>query len=209
VIVVGLGNPGRKYEETRHNAGFLVLGVASRRWRAGTWRKHALYEENTVSLGGRQHTLIRPLTYMNCSGEAVGQLLKGGADPADLMVILDDVDLPLGRIRLRPQGGAGGHRGLQSILEVLSPASIARMRIGVGRPTEAGEVVDHVLGAFASEERVQFAQMLERAVDALQVVFRSGIEPAMNRFNGLPAPWEASAGEEGDGTSAEVREEEN
>ncbi len=189
MIVMGLGNPGEEYRDTRHNAGFMVLEAACRRWRSGDWRRHGPYLENQIQLAGRSHRLIQPMTYMNCSGEAVEKLVAAGACAADLFVVLDDVDLPLGRMRIRPSGGPGGHNGLQSILDVLSPQSVARMRFGVGRPEGVGQMVDHVLGEFSPEEGEQFEQMLARALDALHVILKQGITPAMNRFNGLPAPW--------------------
>jgi PTH1 family peptidyl-tRNA hydrolase len=203
MFVVGLGNPGPEYERTRHNAGFLVLEAARRRWRGSGWRGQALYEESELRLAGRVHRLIRPTTYMNRCGDAVERLLRIGAAADDLLVVLDDLDLPLGRIRIRPHGGAGGHNGLQSVLAAVSPASVARMRVGVGRPIVADGAVDHVLGDFAPEEWARFEQVVERALEALQVALRRGITPAMNQFNGLPAPWEEGpAGPGGNARSA-------
>ncbi len=190
MFVVGLGNPGPEYERTRHNAGFLVLEAARRRCRGSAWRHAARYDESELRLGGRQHWLIRPTTYMNRSGEAVERILQSGGSADELLVVLDDLDLPLGRIRIRPHGGAGGHNGLQSVLAAVGSAELARLRIGVGRPNAADGAVDHVLGDFAAEEWAQFEQVLARAVEALQVILRRGVAPAMNQFNGLPAPWE-------------------
>lgn len=190
MLVVGLGNPGPEYARTRHNAGYLVLEAARQRWHGPAWRTRSRYEESHVRLGGQQHGLIRPTTYMNCSGEAVERVLRLGSAPDDLLVVLDDIDLPLGRIRIRPHGGAGGHNGLQSVLDAVGPASVARMRIGVGRPAAQAGTVDHVLGDFAPEEWAQFGLMLDRVLEALQVALRRGVTPAMNLFNGLPAPWE-------------------
>jgi peptidyl-tRNA hydrolase, PTH1 family len=190
MFVVGLGNPGPEYERTRHNAGYLVLEAGRRKWRGSAWRTQSRYEESELKLGGRRHWLIRPTTYMNCSGEAIERIMRLGCAPGELFVVLDDIDLPLGRIRIRPHGGAGGHNGLQSVLDAVGPASVARMRIGVGRPTAAAGAVDHVLGDFAPGEWAQFEQVLERALGALQVALRRGVTPAMNQFNGLLAPWE-------------------
>ncbi len=173
------------------------------------------YEEAPLRRAGAQHRLIRPLTFMNCSGEAVARLLRGGADPDDLLVILDDVDLPLGRLRIRPGGGAGGHHGLQSILDAVTPATVARMRVGVGRPErETGAaMVEHVLGAFDAQEREHFEQILVRALEALHVILKQGVQPAMNRFNGLPAPWDETATDPGaandGGASARAKREGN
>lgn len=213
MILVGLGNPGPEHAGTRHNAGFLVVEAACRRWRAGTWHKRALYDENSLRLAGKQHRVIRPTTFMNRSGEAVTRLLVGDADPDELLVILDDVYLPLGRIRIRAEGGSGGHNGLQSILEALSPASVARLRIGVGQPMGGDAMADHVLGGFSDEERALFGQVLDWSLEALRVIVQEGIEPAMNRFNGLSPPWENPGLEQGreaaEKISPEIRREGN
>ena len=116
--------------------------------------------------------------------------------------MLDDLDLPFGRIRIRTQGGAGGHRGLESIAAVVSPAAIARMRIGVGRPASSNEAADYVLARFDEEERARFEQVIERALAALQMTIRQGIAAAMNRFNGLAAPWESDRPGGGKATGA-------
>ncbi len=215
MVMIGLGNPGPEYEQTRHNAGFLVLEAARRRWRGPSWKGRGCYQETEVRFAGQIRQLVRPLTFMNCSGEAVRQLLKEGAAPDELLVVLDDVDLPLGRLRIRAAGGAGGHNGLQSILDELAPSSVARLRIGVGRP-DSGEasMVDHVLAGFCADEAERFERVLDRALEAMQVLWRQGVTAAMNRFNGLPAPWDerpAKAGPDGLGkkTSDEVPKEGN
>jgi PTH1 family peptidyl-tRNA hydrolase len=198
VILLGLGNPGEDYAETRHNAGFLVLDAVRRRWGRASWVRHGPAEESSVRLGGQRHRLVRPLVFMNRSGEVAAALLRQGASPSDLMVVLDDLDLPLGRVRLREGGGAGGHRGLASVLEAVAPATVARMRVGIGRPPE-GEAVDHVLGTFSAEERSRFDRMLERAAEVLEVVLTRGVAAAMNAFNGRPAPWEEAEAPTGRG----------
>jgi len=197
VIVLGLGNPGAEYERTRHNAGFLVLDAAREQWGRPSWRRRRDAEECRVRVGREEHRLIRPLTWMNRSGDIVAALLRSGAGPRDLLVVLDDIDLPLGRLRIRPEGGAGGHRGLQSLLAALAPASVARMRIGVGRPEDDAGAVDHVLGDFSPEEWGRMDVMITRAVAALRVLLTAGLAAAMNRFNGLAVPWDCPAGEVG------------
>lgn len=193
MVVIGLGNPGSEYAQTRHNAGFLLLEAARTKWRGESWRRRGNFEESHVRLAGGGHRLIRPLTYMNCSGEVLERLLREGVHADDLLVALDDVDLPLGRIRIRAQGSAGGHRGLQSILDELGTQAVARLRIGVGRPGDEDVMVDHVLSGFDAQERERFAQVLDRARAALHVIIRQGVQPAMTRFNGLRAPWEEAA----------------
>lgn len=190
MIIVGLGNPGMQYQQTRHNAGFLFLEAACRRWRGGPWVNRRCFRENQIRVAGGEHRLVAPTTYMNRSGDAVRILLAQGARAGDLAVVLDDVELALGRIRIRPRGGAGGHNGLQSILDVVGNQEVARMRLGVGRPDLAGSMTDHVLGPFDAADGARFEQVLERALDALHVILKQGITAAMNRFNGLPAPWE-------------------
>lgn len=190
MIIVGLGNPGEEYARTRHNAGFLVLEEARREWGGGRWRKLRTASVAAVRAGGQEHRLVRPTTFMNASGQAVEEVLRAGGSPADLLVVLDDMDLPLGRLRLRAGGGAGGHRGLQSVLAAVAPASVPRLRVGVGRPRAGGEAVEHVLSEFNEGEWERMERMIARAVEALAVVMRQGIGAAMDRFNGLAAPWE-------------------
>ena len=192
MILLGLGNPGGEYEETRHNAGFLLAEAARRHWGGTPWSQQAHAQESRIRVSGREHRLLRPTTYMNRSGLAVAELLRDGTRPDDLLVLLDDIDLALGRLRLRMSGGSGGHRGLQSILDAVGGSPVARLRIGVGRPSEARDVVDHVLERFDTLEREQFGQVVERGLGLLALVLARGIEAAMNRYNGLAAPWEVS-----------------
>jgi len=194
VILLGLGNPGEEYAETRHNAGFQVLDVARQRWGNAPWVRRGHAEESTLRLGGQRHRLVRPLVFMNRSGRVAAALLREGAEAADLLVVLDDLDLPLGRLRIREGGGSGGHRGLASVLETVPAETLARMRIGIGRPAD-GEAVDHVLGEFAEAERQRFEQVKQRAVEALEVILTRGVAAGMNAFNGRLAPWEETAPE--------------
>jgi PTH1 family peptidyl-tRNA hydrolase len=213
VILLGLGNPGTEYEWTRHNAGYLVAQAAQERWGKGTWRKRPLFEEALLRFRGREHRTVRPTTFMNCSGEAVTQLLREGAARSDVLVILDDVYLPFGKLRIRASGGDGGHNGLESVIEALGSEQVARMRLGVGRPSDAGEMVDHVLGGFDPVERERLPQLIDRALEALKMILSVGIEKTMSRFNALPPPWEEPATEvEPEGTaetSDEVRKKGN
>ncbi|HEY0876172.1 MAG TPA: aminoacyl-tRNA hydrolase [Vicinamibacterales bacterium] len=183
-LVAGLGNPGRKYEGTRHNIGFDVLDVLARRHGAqwemgprgiealvGRWRSH-----DTV--------LAKPLTFMNLSGGAIVALLQFyKIDPADLLVVVDDVNIDLGRLRLRPGGSAGGHNGLKSVIGSLGSDQFARMRIGVGRGDNRRDLADHVLAKFDADERAIVAEMVDRAADAIELFIAEGIGPVMNRYN--------------------------
>jgi peptidyl-tRNA hydrolase, PTH1 family len=198
VVLLGLGNPGDEYAETRHNVGFLVLDAARRRWGRASWTRRGAAEESALRLGGERHRLVRPMVFMNRSGEVVAALLREGVGAQDLLVVLDDLDLPLGRLRVREGGGPGGHRGLASVLEAVGPAPVARMRVGIGRPSE-GDAVDHVLGEFAATERARFDRVLERALEALELILTRGLAAGMNAFNGRPAPWEESGPDPGRG----------
>lgn len=185
-LVVGLGNPGRKYERTRHNVGFDVLDELARR--AGvefrrSWRFPAEMAE--VVLDGKRLLLVKPRTFMNRSGEAVGPLArKKGAAPGEVLVVVDDVELECGRLRLRRDGRAGGHNGLKSVIELLGSESFPRVRVGVGRKQQGGDMVQHVLGRFTPDEQAVMKDAVARAADAVEVVLKEGLEKAQNQFNG-------------------------
>jgi peptidyl-tRNA hydrolase, PTH1 family len=175
-VVVGLGNPGRSYERTRHNVGFLVADELARR-HGGSWRARKKAEAAPVGFGLENVTLLKPTTYMNNSGAA----LKGYG-PGQLVVVHDDLDLPAGDVRVKVGGGAGGHNGLRSIIQHLGN-DFVRVRVGIGRPPVGVAPVDYVLGRM--EEVIKEAVL--RAADAVEAVIESGPEAAMNRFNARPA----------------------
>lgn len=184
-VVVGLGNPGADYAGTRHNVGFHVIdGLAAR---AGVplvrRRFDSAYGEGAVA--GQGVTLVKPLGTMNRSGEAVRAWLGATAAGTDrLVVVHDDLDLPLGRLRIVPGGRSGGHRGVQSIQDALRTTAFARVRVGIGRPAGAGgDVVGHVLSPFGETERRAAAEAVARAVEAVEVLIGAGLPVAMNRFN--------------------------
>jgi PTH1 family peptidyl-tRNA hydrolase len=182
-LIVGLGNPGKEYEETRHNVGFRVVELLAERHGIAL-KKHrhqAQYGEGRI--GGVAVLLAKPLTYMNNSGAAVAALARyHNLAPADTLVVTDDVNLPLGRLRLRAQGTAGGHNGLKSIIGALGTPDFPRLRIGVGAPESRG-LVDHVLGRFSRAEGEAVAALLAQAADTVELLLREGTEAAMNRFN--------------------------
>jgi PTH1 family peptidyl-tRNA hydrolase len=210
-LVVGLGNPGPRYAGTRHNAGFLVaerfaadcgIALGERRFegrfgegllRAGAARD-AEREVAPIRVG-----VLEPETYMNCSGDAVDAALGGLAIEdvsRDLLIVLDDMDLPFGRLRLRPGGGAGGHRGLSHILERLECQDVARLRFGVGRPREEAGAIEHVLECFSSEEELRLPGHVERAARAVAAALSQGVTAAMNLYNcdpSLEAPGEEAS----------------
>ncbi len=185
-MVVGLGNPGGEYRNTRHNVGFMVIEDMAAR--AGLkWtrpRNQARWARGCVA--DREVVLLEPLTFMNVSGKSVDWGLRHfGLKPAQMIVVHDDIDLPLGRLRLRPSGSSGGHRGVQSIIQVLGTQDFTRVRIGVGRPDdEDDDVRDFVLSTFRPEESALMAKVLDRARSAVEAILARGAEAAMNEFNG-------------------------
>jgi len=183
-LVVGLGNPGEDYRGTRHNLGFMVVEELARRYRV---EKHE-YKHNAVIAWVRIHgepvALIKPLTFMNLSGAAVRPLLAGlKAGTGELLVVYDDMDLEPGRIRLRAGGGAGGHRGLASIMEKLGTSNFNRLRIGIGHPPKGSDAIGHVLGRFSTEEEPVMTGAVAKAADAVEVWVKAGIVKAMNSYN--------------------------
>lgn len=178
-LVVGLGNPGREYADTRHNVGFLVLDQLATGARAG-WRPERRWQAELAKAGPVQ--LCKPLTFMNLSGEAVQSVASFyKIPPAEILIVIDDLALPLGKLRLRPSGSSGGHNGLQSVIDRLGTPAVPRLRVGIGSAT-AG-VVDHVLGRFALAEREPLAQSLARAVEAIECAQTRGFDAAMNAYN--------------------------
>ena len=169
---MGLGNPGRSYEGTRHNAGALVADELARR-HGGSWRKRKRAEAAPVSLGSREVTLLKPTTFMNNSGSALA-----GYRTEDLILVHDDLDLPPGDVRVKVGGGAGGHNGLRSIIQRLGP-DFVRVRVGIGRPPVGMTVTDYVLSRMDAAVR----DAVPRAADAVEAVVEEGPEAAMNRFN--------------------------
>lgn len=189
-LIVGLGNPGPEYAATRHNAGFLLLEKLGALWNVA-WRDERKFKARLAQAdrSGRRVLLCQPQTFMNASGEAVGQVAAFYKVPAErLLVVTDDADLPLGEIRLRPRGGTGGHHGLESVQQHLGTGEFARQRIGIApgaRENGRREITDHVLGRFTAGERALFERVLERAAAQAQCWLDDGAAKAMNDFNGM------------------------
>lgn len=182
-LVVGLGNPGPEYQHTRHNVGFRVVDLLSERHRIPVRKLERRALVGTGEIAETVVQLVKPMTYMNLSGESVAPLMRAaGLRPEDLIVIVDEMDLPVGRVRLRKSGSAGGHNGLKSLIQHLGTEDFPRIRIGVGRPSE-GAVVDHVLSRFGRGELEPIREAIERSADAVEVALAEGFEAAMNRFN--------------------------
>jgi len=182
-LVVGLGNPGSKYEGTRHNIGFRVIEVLASRWQVGSARQRFGGLASDGRIDAQRVLLLRPMTFMNRSGGAVVQAVHYyKLSLTDVIVVVDDMALPLGRLRIRPQGSAGGHRGLEDIIGRLGDDGFCRLRIGIEQ-VQGQRMVDHVLSPFAPEEREVIEAAIERAADAVECWLREGLDEAMNRYN--------------------------
>ena len=184
LLVVGLGNPGDEYRGSRHNLGADVVELLARR-HGGRLRKRkerALVDE--VTIDGRRVALAVPLTYVNDSGNAVGALVRRfGVDPEQLVVVHDELDLPVAELKVKSGGGLAGHNGLRSIVEHLHTQDFQRVRIGVGKPVSKERGADHVLYRFGKRERAEVDVTVEQAADAVEMIVRDGVDAAMNRFN--------------------------
>lgn len=184
-LIVGLGNPGRRYKNSRHNIGIRVVGSLARKYKIKlTPDKSLLYKEGRGKIGGIDFTLAYPLVFMNLSGRSVGALFKKyRVELEDLLIICDDLDLRLGKIRIRPRGSSGGHKGIKSIIDYLKSDAFPRLRIGIGRPSFKKDITDFVLSEFRREENDLMRQALHSAIECCKVWFTKGIKEAMNQFN--------------------------
>lgn len=184
-LIAGLGNPGQEYRDTRHNVGFMALDRMAARLDVKFMRVEFKAMVVKTDLEGRRLILAKPHTYMNLSGQAVGSLVKYYKIPLEqLLIVYDEIDLPLGMLRLRPGGGSAGHKGMKSIAEKLGTQEFPRLRIGVGRPPGRKGAADHVLNRFAPVERAALEAALDTSADAILTFIRQGIEAAMNQYNG-------------------------
>ena len=185
-LIVGLGNPGSEYVSTRHNAGFLLVEKLAARWKAN-WTNERKFSARVArgEKSGKRVLLAEPQTFMNLSGEAVGALVKFYQLPlTQLIIAVDDADLPLGEIRLRPGGGSAGHHGIESVTQHLGSREYARLRIGIGRRDGAREITNFVLGRFEAGENAVLEKVLERAASQIECWLDAGIQKAMSQFNG-------------------------
>jgi PTH1 family peptidyl-tRNA hydrolase len=181
-LIVGLGNPGDEYRDTRHNVGFMVADTIATRHALG-WR-HRDQVLLAKSFGADAFLVAKPLSYMNRSGDVVAELMRYyGIGPEDLFVVVDEAALPFGRLRARARGSAGGHNGLKSIIERLETTEFARLRLGVGRGDPRRDLADHVLARFEPGERAELEAFIARAADAAEMFAVEGIEKVMNQYN--------------------------
>ena len=184
-LIVGLGNPGQKYEHTRHNMGFLTVDLLAEQLNVKLNKVKFKSAYNIVRFGGQKCLVMKPQTYMNLSGEAVREAVQFYKIPADhVLVIYDDVSLPVGKLRVRPTGSAGGHNGIKNIIAHLGTQEFPRIKIGTGAPSGGGaEMIDWVIGKPQGEEAKTLRAALDRAADAALSVIDEGPDRAMNRFN--------------------------
>lgn len=188
-LVLGLGNPGRRYERTRHNAGFLVVDRLADRHRTAVDRAQLGALVGNVRLGDRPVVLAKPQSFMNLSGQPAASL-RGWYKVTNeqVVVVHDEVDLPFGDVRVKKGGGSGGHNGLKDLVEKLGGADFVRVRVGVGRPPEGWDTADWVLAAFSSAEEEALPEVLDRAVEAVALVVERGLSVAMNETNRRRGP---------------------
>ncbi len=200
LLIVGLGNPGRKHADNRHNAGFHILDLLAERHGLAFDKRQGKAELATGQIAGRRVILAKPQTYVNESGQAVGAAARFYKVTAGhVLVIYDDLDLPQGTIRLRPRGSAGGHNGIKSIIDHLGTQGFPRVRVGIGRPPGQMEPKDYVLQDFGDDERAAMQEVYDRVGEAVETFICHGIREAMNEFNARPKAAEEADAPAGDG----------
>lgn len=188
-LIAGLGNPGSGYAGSRHNVGFMCVNYYARKHGIAWDKKQSKARVGTGEVAGNRVVVARPQTYMNSSGDSVSLLVrKYKVDLADLIVVHDDLDLPLGKIRIRQDGGSGGHKGMNSIVASLDSPDFVRVRVGIGRPAgtegkDESEVIDYVLSDFTPEEKAVIAQVVPRVTEAIDCLLSEGLTVAMNKYN--------------------------
>lgn len=184
-VIVGLGNPGRKYKDSRHNVGFSVIDILSKRYntKINKIKFKSLYGESKIN--GEKIFLVKPQTFMNNSGETVLEISNFYKVPLEnIIVIQDDIDIDFASLRVRSKGSAGSHNGMKSIIYLLKSDKFPRIKIGVGRPEPGRDLADFVLGRFTKEEEMDINETLEKAADAVECLIKEGISSSMNKYNG-------------------------
>lgn len=198
-VIVGLGNPGQEYSRTRHNVGFMALDALAAHLGMMNWKRKFEAEIAEGKIGDESVLLVKPQTYMNLSGNAVGAILRWyKLEPEAVTAIYDDMDIPVGTARLKKRGSSGGHRGVESMLLNLGKEEFARVRIGVGRPLAGWQVIDHVLAKFSPADQEEIDRIIKALIPAIACIVRHGIDQAMNRYSFKPKKEKISpeAGEE-------------
>jgi len=190
-LIVGLGNPGRQYAKTRHNLGWQVLDRLCEKLKIGFKAGRGEYYVALLQQNGHEIVFLKPTAYMNNSGIAVKEALEFfGKTSADLLVVLDDIALPLGKLRLRAQGSSGGHNGLESVIYQIQTDQFARLRLGIGTPETKGMAVEHVLGEFSEAEKKTAEEMLEKAAALVELCQQKGFQEALNYLSQITSPSE-------------------
>ena len=185
-LVVGLGNPGKQYETTKHNIGFMVIDAIADSVSHTPWKEEQRAEVCSITVDGEKVLLVKPQTFMNASGESVGPLMRYyKIDPSDVYCIYDDMDLPVGKLRIRPNGSSGGHNGIKSIIAETGTQEFDRIKIGIGRPQKGMTVVNHVLGKFSEDDYATILLTLDKVETALNHYLKTNdFEDTMRRYNG-------------------------
>ena len=183
-IIAGLGNPGAEYVHTKHNVGFMLVDALAEHLNAPAWKEDFFSALTEVRIGGEKVFLVKPLTYMNNSGEALGPMLSYyKLDVDDLVVVHDDMDIPAGMVRIRRKGSSGGHNGIKSIIAHVGSEDFARVRIGIGRPPAGWTVIHHVLAPFSTEDAPKIRAAIDYLLPAVESIMTDGVDFAMNRYN--------------------------
>ncbi len=188
MTIFGLGNPGLKYRSTRHNAGFLFLDQLVRRSRK-RYSRGRFYDRASIRIHGAEMLCVKPRSWMNVSGSAIAAML--GSEDRDILIILDDINLPLGRMRLRPRGSDGGHLGLRSIIDALGTDDFPRLRIGVGQPSV--DAAEYVLGRFSTAEKKVLKTVIDHGIKGIRMLVCDGLEKAQNYINSIRIESDFSA----------------
>lgn len=184
IIIAGLGNPGAEYEHTRHNIGFDVVDELAKRWGISLWKEDMQAKIVSVTKFGEKVLLVKPLTYMNNSGDAVGAIARYyKVEPDDVYIICDDLDLPPGKTRIRKKGASGGHNGIKSLIAHLGTEEFPRFRIGVGHPKDGHTVIEHVLGRPYGDDVQKIEDAKLYTADSVEYALEAGVDKAMNKFN--------------------------
>lgn len=198
-LIVGLGNPGKEYEDTRHNVGFMVLDKISEKLNTSINKVKFKGLIGDAMYKGEKILLLKPLTFMNLSGESVADAARFYKIPLEnIIIIYDDMDLPTGRIRIRPEGSSGGHRGMDSVIYQLASDKICRIRVGIGRPDGRKDPINYVLGKFQKEEAEDIKAAIEAAADAALCIISEGVQKAMSIYNGFDAAQDRQKGKGSD-----------
>lgn len=196
-MIVGLGNPGNEYAGTRHNVGWMLVDALAEHLGINEWRSREKGMVAEGRIGSEKILLVKPLTYMNNSGECVGPLMRWyKLEPEDIMAAHDDMDIPIGTIRIRKKGSAGGHNGIKSLLSRIGSENFGRLRIGIGRPQPGWSVINHVLAKFNDQEQEKIGDAIKQLIPAVECMVLEGPDMAMNKFNPKKVKKAKKTGEE-------------